>query len=197
VGQPLRRDLAQALAAAAARVVAQLDAPALEQRAADRFEEARVDRPARGGDDVHALHQLGGGHVAGAEHGVQPVQQRLQVAAEHALGLQAPDQLVHGQQRVDLPVAEPQAGQLAGALAAVVAETVGVVQAVVDDRRIQPLAQVLQVALQRRAGHLQLGAQGLETDAPAVADQQLDLVEAFGAVHAADLKCRPIHRLTP
>ena len=50
--------------------------------------------------------------IARAEHAVQLVEQRLQVARQHAALVEALDQLVHRQQRVDLALAEPHAGQL-------------------------------------------------------------------------------------
>jgi hypothetical protein len=46
-----------------------------------------------------------------AQHLVDAVQQRLQVAAEHAVGVQLGQQLVGHQQAVQLALVEPQAGQ--------------------------------------------------------------------------------------
>ena len=143
-------------------------------------------RPPRRRDDLHPLHQLLGLAVAGAEHAVQLVEQRLQVAREHAVGVELLDELVHRQQRVDLALAEPHARQLVLRLRSVAGlhvELVAVGEAVVDDRRAHAVAQVLEVALQGGTRHLQLVHQRCEADAAAGADQHLDLVEALGPVH--------------
>ena len=185
---------------AAARAVAQLQAPPPLQRAADELE-LPARHGARGGaDDAHALHHLARLVLVRAEHGVQLLQHRLQVAGEHAVGVERADQPVHAQQGVDLALAEPQPRQLVAgrARAGPGGEAIEVVGAVVDDRRVHPVAQVLQVALERGARHLELLGERLEAHAAAVADQQLDLVEAFGAVHArrACLPCAA-HSCTP
>ncbi len=188
VHQALRRDLALAHAPVAALEVAQPDAPALHQRAAEQLEPAAGHRPPRRADDLDAPHQLArfGGVVA--DQPLQPLEHGLQVARQHAVVVQPGEQLVHGQQRVDLVLAEPHARQLvAGARRRALVEAVAVVEGVVDDGRVQPVAQVLQVALERGRRDGQLLAQRREAHAAAAAQQHLDLVEAFGAVHRVSL----------
>jgi len=122
------------------------------------------------------------------------------VAGEHAVVVEAGEQLVHRQQRVDLVFAEPQARQLVARRVARAglrgAEAVAVVRGVVGDRRAQPVAQVLQVALERRRRHAELGLQRREADAAAAAQQQFELVEAFGAAHRRPSRPLPHRWLT-
>ena len=61
---------------------------------------------------AHALHQLCRLRLGGAQHAVELVQQRLQVARQYAAFVQPAHELVHGQQRVDLLRIEPEPGQL-------------------------------------------------------------------------------------
>ncbi len=68
----------------------------------------------------------------------------------------------------------------------VVREPVAVALAVVEDRRVEPRAHVLEVALQRGARDLAGLSQLLEAHAVPVLELLVDLVEAFGAVHRAD-----------
>src|SRR6185436_8533671 len=88
-----------------------------------------------------------------------------------------------GQERVQLLLAEPDAGQLMPLAAPVLAEAVAVLGGVVLDRGIHAFTQVLQIALERRRRHLQQLPHVREAHAATAADQHLDLVEAFGAVH--------------
>jgi hypothetical protein len=172
VDEAQRRDLALGRLAPAARQVAHAQAPAPEQRAADELEVAARHRARGGADDAHPLHHLARFGGVGAEHGVELVLHRLQMTAEHAVGVQPGDQLVHRQQGVDLGLAEPDAGQLMRHTArrGLCREAVDVVPTVVDDRRVEPVAQVLKIALERRGRHFQRLAKRLEAHAAAVAD---------------------------
>jgi len=138
----------------------------LQQCCAQPLEVPARHAPTGRADDLDAAHQRARLGCVGAKHALQLLHQRLQVACEHAVVVEAGEQLVHGQQRVDLVLAEPQAGQLVPlrrrtrrtwstcstrrmACAGRVSHAVGVVERVVDDRRGEPVAQVLQVALER------------------------------------------------
>jgi hypothetical protein len=120
---------------------------------------------------------------------VQLVEQRLQVARQHAAFVETFDQLMHRQQRVDLSLGKPQAGQFVLHLPSVArighGEPVAIAVAVIDDGRIEPLAQVLEVALQRGAADAELVHQVGEGHAAAVADQQFDFVEALSSIHTS------------
>ena len=184
--QTLRRHRAFGHLAAGAHPVLQVDPLAPCQRATDGLEVPGRDRPPGRRHHLDAANQIAGLRVAGAQHAVELVQQRLKVPGQHAPLVQAADQLVHRQQRMDLAFGEPQAGQFVPHLALVASvrvEAVAVGEAVVDDGRVHALAQVFQVALQRGTTHAQLVHQVGERHAAPGADQQLDLVEALGTVH--------------
>jgi hypothetical protein len=159
-----------------------------QQRRAD-LREVVQRHPALGrGDDLHPLVHLVDRAVVGAEQRGQPGLQRPDVRAEQPAGVQVRQQVLHGDQGVDLRSVEPQPGQFVLATAALrlgVAVAAGL--AVPDDRRVQPVAQVFQVALDRGPGHLQLLQEVAESHQPALAEQLVDLVEALGAVHDGGL----------
>jgi hypothetical protein len=108
---------------------------------------------------------------------------RLQVPADHAVGVQLAQQLVRHQQRVQLPLAEPHPRQLALLAAGLGDYSIAVREPVVLDRCAELVAQVLQVALQGGRRDLELLEQRLEVHMPAVADEHLDLVDAGGLGH--------------
>ena len=108
------------------------------------------------------------------------------MAAENAFGIDFAEELVGGQQGVELAFAEPQARQfvpIATAVLAFPAQGVAPQEAVVFDGGTEAVAQVGQVALERGPGDLQLIHHVLEADVSAQADQALDAVEAFGVAH--------------
>jgi hypothetical protein len=112
VHQALRRHVALAHRAPAARQVAHVQPAALQQRLGHALEEGARHRALGRADDLHAAHQRVASASVPAQHLVDAVQQRLQVAADHALGVQLRQQLVRHQQAVELALVEPQAGQL-------------------------------------------------------------------------------------
>ena len=113
------------------------------------------------------------------------VEQRLQVSADHAFGIQLAQELVRHQQRVQLPLAEPQPRQFMLLPAVFLAEPVAVQEAVVLDRGTELVLEVVQVALEGGRRHLQLVQQRLKAHVSAVADEHLDLVDARGLGHLA------------
>src|SRR5574337_345676 len=98
------------------------------------------------------------------------------MAGQYAALIEALDELVHGQEGVELALAEPHTGKLVGNLPLISwvgLKLVSVVEAVVHDRRIHAAAQVLQVTLQRGPRYFDLLQHRLETDAATSSDQHL------------------------
>ena len=93
--------------------------------------------------------------------------------------------MLHGQQGVDLGGVEPQTGQLELAARMCRASLVEVATRlrIPDQRGVEAVAQVLDVALERRRGDFQGFLHLCEGHDLAFADELVDLVEAFGAVH--------------
>src|SRR5581483_10780275 len=115
-----------------------------------------------------------------ADCGAQPREQRFDVRAEQP-GLEVAQQLLHGEQRIDLLRTEPQAGKLLHPRARIVAITACL--AIPNDRDVESRAQILQVALERRGGDLQLVKKSARRNDLVPGDQLLNSVEAFGTVH--------------
>ena len=97
-------------------------------------------------------------------------------------GLEILEQLLHGEQRVDLLRAEPQPGQLLQLRLRI--EAVAVVLAIPDDRDVQPRAQVLQIALEGGGGDFELVANAACAHHLVTMNELLNLIEALGAIHA-------------
>ena len=114
----------------------------------------------------------------------QALEQRLHVRPQQA-GLEILEQLLHGEQRVDLLRAEPQAGQLLHLRLRI--EAVTVVLAIPDDGDVQPRAQILQIALEGGGGDFQLVANAACAHHLVAMNELLNLVEALGAIHAQNL----------
>ena len=111
-----------------------------------------------------------------AQHAGELLDERLQVAGEHPVLVQAGQDLVHGHQGMQLAFVEPEPRQLVAAALERLRETVAVGVAVVDDGGgVHAVPQILQVALERGRRDLQVLQQVLERDAVLVADHQLDL----------------------
>ena len=112
---------------------------------------------------------------AGLERGdVRPEQARLNVL----------EQVLHHQQGVDFRGIEPEAGQLElRRVSCRRREVVAAGVAIEDDGRVHPVAQVLEIALDRRAGNAERFLDLLEGGEPVFVQQLLDLVEALGTVH--------------
>src|SRR6266513_4370962 len=84
-----------------------------------------------------------------AEDGAQALLQRRDVRLEEA-GLQLGEERVHAEERICFAGVDPQARQLVARTCARLAEAVAVRLAVPFDRRVEALAHVLRVALERR-----------------------------------------------
>jgi hypothetical protein len=99
--------------------------------------------------DQHALADLVGGVFGRAEQLVEARDERFDVRCEDAAGVEVGEEVLHREQRVDLLVGEPQAGQLKlgparlGRVEAVAAEI-----AVGHDRHVHRVAQAGDVALE-------------------------------------------------
>src|SRR5207247_3430748 len=118
-----------------------------------------------------------------AEDGAQALLQRGDVGLEEA-GLQLGEERVHAEERIRLAGVEPQARQLVARTCARLAEAVAVRLAVPFDRRVEALAHVLQVALERRRRNPEGRSQGRKRNRPAVLQELVDLVEALESFHA-------------
>src|SRR5437867_1815651 len=118
-----------------------------------------------------------------AEDGAQALLQRPDVRLEEA-GLQLGEERVHAEERIRLAGVEPQARQLVARTRARLSEAVAVRLAVPFDRRVEALAHVLQVALQRRRRDPEGRSQGGKRNRPAVLQELVDLVEALESFHA-------------
>src|SRR5881396_1385185 len=117
-----------------------------------------------------------------AEDGAQALLQRRDVGLEEA-GLQLGEERVHAEERVRLAGVEPQARQLVARTRARLAEAVAVCLAVPFDRRVEALAHVLEVALQRRRRNSEGRPQGGKRNRLAVLQELVDLVEALETFH--------------
>ena len=111
----------------------------------------------------------------------QALEQRIEVRTKQA-GFEIFQQLLHRQQRVDLLRAEPQAGKLLNLRLRIVAVAVGL--AIPHDGNIQPRAQIFQIALEGGGRDLEFLAKSSRRHDLLAVNELLDLVEAFGAVHA-------------
>ncbi len=113
--------------------------------------------------------------------------------------------MLHGQQGMDFRGVEPQARQLVLAARArgAVLEAVTARLAVPDQRAVEAVAQVLDVALERGGRDFQDFEQLGEAHQLALADELVDLVEAFGAIHAGlrlgdgPILCQQAHPVSP
>jgi len=147
---------------------------------------------ALGLEDADALHDLLPRMVAASEDRAQASDERRHLAVEQA-GLQIREQLQRCQQRVDFRCVEPQAGQLVAGTRARPAEAVAVQPAVVLDRRVEAVAHVVEVALERGARDVERLPQSRERDQLAVLQELVDLEEALEAFHRSS----PFRALTP
>src|SRR5438552_6565831 len=118
-----------------------------------------------------------------AEDGTQALLQRPDVRLEEP-GLQLGEESIHAEERVRLASVEPQARQLVARTCPRSSEAVAVRLAVPFDRRVEALAHVLQVALERRRRNPEGRSQGGKRNRPAVLQELVDLVEALESFHA-------------
>ena len=119
-----------------------------------------------------------------AEEVARPVDQRLDMRPEQP-GVHLLEQLPEREEGPDLRLVQPQPGEgVAGRGRGVVGEPVAALSPVPLDRRVQPVAQVLEVALEGGARDLELFEKSLDRDDPSLTQQGIDPVEAFGPVHS-------------
>ena len=181
MGEPLRRHRAARALVGRARAVFERELLAIEHRGGDVAERGLVQLAGAVRDHAHALDR----HAAAAgvlvEQLLDAVLQRRQRVRQHAAAA-AQQQLLRGQQRVQLVRTQPQARQLeALALAVVVAES-GL--AVADHRRHQVVAQVGEVAVDGRARAFELLLQALHRHRVArTGEDAVQGVDAFDAFH--------------
>ena len=117
---------------------------------------AGLDRAGAHAEHADAARDVVGGVLARFEQLLEALAQRGDQLRQHA-GLQVGDQLVHGEQRAQLLGVEPQARQLPErAVLDLVVEAVGLLLAVVEDRGVEAVAQVVEVALERGAGDFEV-----------------------------------------
>ena len=136
-----------------------MQALALQHRVRDPLEVRQRELARAEMNDADAALDLVGRMLARAEGGAQAREQRLDVRLEQA-GLQAREQVLHGQQRADLLRAEPEARELvARRPRRGFHEAVAALLPVPLDRRVHAIAHVLEVALERGARHAQLAEQ--------------------------------------
>ena len=158
----------------------------LQQGRADGLEVRQVHAARGRADDAHPLPDFLGGVVGRAQQTVQSGHQRLDVGRQQSALVEVGHQVLHGQQGMDFRGVEPQARQfeLAAGVRGAALVAVAARLAVPDQRAVEAVAQVLDVALERGRRHFQCILQFGEGHQLALADQLVDLVEAFGAVHS-------------
>ena len=185
VVEALRRDLAFRHLVGAARMVADQQALSPQQGGADALEVVQVQFARTDRLDADAALHLLGRVVGAAEQAGEPGEQGPDLRPEQAAGVEVREEMMHGQQRMDFLGAEPQPGQLivradplSGLLEAVAAQV-----AVEADRRVQAVAHVGEVALERGPGDAETFQQLLAGDAVARAENLVDLVNPLHVVH--------------
>jgi hypothetical protein len=89
-----------------------LEAPALHHGTAHGLEKSAGHPPPRGADQLDPPRDLPRLGRVGAQHAGQLVEHGLQMPAQDAVLVQAGQQLVHGQQRMQFLLAEPDPRQL-------------------------------------------------------------------------------------
>ena len=161
VGDALRRHRAARTLVGGARAVFELQLLAFQHGRGDGAEAGLVQLAAAVRDDAHPVDRpLRHAGVVG-QQALDPLLQRCQRARQHATA-RAHQQLLRGQQRVEFFRTQPQAGQFETlALRGVIAEA-GL--AIALDGRHQRIAQIGQVAVDRRARTAQLLLQPLHRD---------------------------------
>ena len=181
--EALRGDFALGHLVARAVPVGELEALAAEDGGGDELEMPRLVAPCTEGDHVDPPAHFLGRVVPHGEQRRQSRLQRLHVRAEDA-GLEALEQMLHGEERLRLARAEPQPRQLVlGRRWIRSVESVAALLAVPRDGRVVAASHVLDVALERRERHLQLAQEVVHRNDAALADQLVDLVEPFGTIH--------------
>ena len=157
---------------------------AREQRLADGLELGGADLAARGVQDPHAPRHFRGCPDIAAEQSAGPVDQRLDVRAEQAR-VHLLEQLAEREEGPDLGLVQPQPGKgVARRGRGRLLEAVPARLPIPCDRGVQPVAEILEVALEGGARDFELLEKGLDRDHPPLAQQGIDPVEAFGPVHS-------------
>ena len=168
-------------------VVDDSDPAAREQRLADGAELGGADLAARGVQDPDAPGHLRGSLPAASEELARALDQRLDVRPEQAR-VHLLEQLPEREESPDLGLVEPEPGE--GVAGGGVRrgrrrrEPVAARRPIPLDGRVQPVPEVLEVALEGGARDLELLEKRRERDDPPLAQQGVDAVEAFGPVHS-------------
>ena len=164
-------------------VVDDADPAAREQRLADGAELGGADLAARRVQDPNAPDHFRGSAPAAPEELARAVDQRLDVRPEQAR-VHLLEQLAEREEGPDLGLVEPEPGEgIAGGGRRRRRQPVAASPPVPLDRRVQPVAEILEVAPEGGARDLELLQKGLDRDDPPLAQQSVDAVEAFGPVH--------------
>lgn len=142
--------------------------------------------PGADGQDADALDDFFGRIVRGTDQRRQAREQRLDVRPEQSAGIEVGQQVLHGQQGVDFLGREPQTEQfvLPSQLFGGGVEAIAAGVAVMDDRCVQPVAEINEVAFQGGPGDFQFVHQRLKGHHAPVVEHLVELVEAFRLVHA-------------
>jgi hypothetical protein len=134
-------------------------------------------------NDADARAHFFGRSIAGGKECREARLEDLHVAAQQAR-LEALEKVLHGEQRLRLRGAEPEAWQLVLRRRRIrFHEAITARIPVPFDRRVVAALHVLEVALERRERHFELVHEFARRDGAALANEMVDLVEAFGAVH--------------
>ena len=193
VDEPLRADLALGALVGAAAHVRDPQPLAVEHGVRDQLEVRQRDLARTEVDDADPPLHLLGAVLARAEQAPQAREQRLDVRLEEAR-LQVREQVLHRQQRADLGGVEPETRELV-AVRFAAREPVAAGVAVPLDRRVEPVAHVLEIALEGRPRDAELVEQRAQLHRAARGEQLVDLVEAFGAVHPVISPRREVPRV--
>lgn len=186
--EALGRDLALGFLVATAGVVSDRKSLTTQQRRADAFEMGELHAAFADADDQYPLADFFGGVVGRAKQSVQALDQRGDMGGKNSPRIEIGEQVLHGEQGVDLLVGEPHAGQLylrAGGLAGV--DLVAVEFSVPGDRGVEVAAQEFEVTFEGGRRNLKILQQRLTADAAAAREQGADTGNAIGLAHGYSL----------
>ena len=158
---------------------------ACEERLADGPELRGPDLAAGRVQDPHPPRHFRGRAGIAAEKRPRAVNQGLDVRPEqprvHLL-----EQLAQREEGPDLGLVQPEPGErITGRTRRRFHESIAAAPPIPCDRRVQPIAEILEIALEGGARDFELFEKGLDRDDPPLPQQGIDPVEAFRPVHSS------------
>ena len=185
VHEALRGDLALGGLVGAAGVVADDQALAAQQRRADGLEMIEVEFARADGLDADAAVHLLGGVVGGAEQPREAREQRLDLRPQQPAGVEVGEQVLHGEQRVDLLGGEPEAREfvLGADALALHLDAVAAQRPVEDDWSVEAILEVIEIPLAGGPRDTEPLLQLVAGDEAAASQDLVDLLDAFECAH--------------